>query len=57
MRRGYDYERDEVVRLVSEYLGFTYPTRSIHEQMKSVFNSAIRQGSLEYRGSTVSRTS
>jgi hypothetical protein len=56
MRPGYEYEREEVVRLVSRYLGFTYPTRSIFEQMKSAFNSAIRQGLLQYQGGTISRT-
>ncbi len=55
MRKGTDYEREEVIQSVARYLGFARLTDTGREPLKSAINSAIRHGVLGYEGSLVWR--
>lgn len=55
LRKGTNYEREEVIQAVAHYLGFRRVTESVRTPIKSAINSAIRQGMLGYEGSTVRR--
>ena len=55
MRPAHEYDRDDVVRMISDHLGFAQPTNAIRDRMKSIFNSAIRRGMLSYQGQRISR--
>lgn len=55
MRKGNNYEREDVIHLVSRYLGFARTTDVSREAIKSAINSAIRQGILGYEGSVIWR--
>jgi hypothetical protein len=55
MRKGTNYEREEVIQAVAHYLGFRRVTESVRTPIKSAINSAIRQGVLGYEGSCVWR--
>jgi len=53
MRIGTRYEREDVIRAIASYLGFSNLTTTIQDAMKSAFNSGIRQGLLDAEGSSV----
>lgn len=55
MRKGTNYEREEVIHALARYLGFARVTDSSRDAIKSAINSAIRQGILGYEGSVVWR--
>jgi hypothetical protein len=55
MKRGREYERDEVTEALSRYLGFQRTTDATREVMATVFNSAIRRHMLAYRGQWIWR--
>ena len=51
MRKGTNYEREDVIHALARYLGFVRVTDTIRQPIKSAINSAIRQGLLGYEGS------
>jgi hypothetical protein len=55
MRKGTNYERDDVIHAVAWHLGFARVTDATRDALKSAINSAIRQGILAYEGSRVWR--
>jgi len=55
MRKGYEYDRDEVTKAIAAYLGFSTASQSISTRMKSIYNSAIRRGMIEGKGQIVWR--
>jgi hypothetical protein len=55
MRKGTNYEREDVIHALAHYLGFTRVTDTSRDAIKSAINSAIRQGILGYEGSVVWR--
>ena len=55
MRKGTNYEREEVVHALARYLGFVRVTDTIRQPIKSAINSAIRHGILEYDRDTLWR--
>ncbi len=55
MRKGTNYEREDVVHALASYLGFVRVTDTIRQPIKSAINSAIRQGLLGYEGSVIWR--
>jgi type I restriction enzyme S subunit len=55
MRRGSEYEREDVIRDVATYLGFSRVTDSVAEPIRSAINGAIRRGLLDYRGNLIWR--
>jgi hypothetical protein len=55
MRKGTNYEREDVIRFLASYLGFARITETSREAIKSAINSAIRQGILGYQGSVIWR--
>ena len=55
MRPGRSYEREEVIRAVAEYLGFSKLTETVRQPVKSAINSGIRQGILGYEGDVIWR--
>ena len=55
MRKGTNYEREDVVYALASHLGFVRVTDTIRQPNKSAINSAIRQGLLGYEGSVIWR--
>jgi hypothetical protein len=55
MRKGTNYEREEVMHAIATYLGFARLTDTSQDAIKSAINSGIRQGVLGYEGSVVWR--
>jgi hypothetical protein len=55
MRKGTNYEREDVTHALARYLGFARVTDTSRDAIKSAINSAIRQGILGYEGSVVWR--
>ena len=55
MRKGTTYEREDVIRALACYLGFSRVTDAVREPIKSAINSAIRQGILSYAGGVIRR--
>jgi len=55
MRKNHPYEREEVIQALAVHLGYSSVSDAMRETMKSVFNSAIRQGVLIREGSTITR--
>jgi len=55
MRKNHPYEREEVIQALAVHLGYSSVSDSMRETMKTVFNSAIRQGVLIREGSTITR--
>lgn len=55
MTLGYEYERDDVIHNLSQHLGYSQVTDTMRRGMKSIFNSAIRQGILGHRGKCIWR--
>ncbi len=55
MRKGTNYEREDVIHALARYLGFARVTDTSRDAIKSAINSAIRQGILAYEGSVVWR--
>ena len=55
MRKGTNYEREDVIHALARYLGFAHITDTSRDAIKSAINSAIRQGILGYEGSVVWR--
>lgn len=55
MRKGTNYEREDVIHTLARYLGFARVTDTSRDAIKSAINSAIRQGILGYEGSIVWR--
>jgi hypothetical protein len=55
MRKGTNYEREEVIQAMARYLGFVRQTDTIREPIKSAINSAIRRGLLGYERETIWR--
>lgn len=55
MRKNQPYEREDVIQALAVHLGYSTVTDAMHDTMKSVFNSAIRQGVLHRSGSTIIR--
>lgn len=56
MRKNHPYEREEVIQALAVHLGYSSVSDVMRDTMKSVFNSAIRQGVLIREGSTIRRT-
>ena len=50
MRKGTNYEREDVIHALARYLGFARVTDTSRDAIKSAINSAIRQGILGYEG-------
>jgi len=55
MRKGYEYDRNEVTKAMATYLGFSTVTQSIRTRMKSIYNSGIRRGMIGSKGQVVWR--
>jgi len=55
IRKGTQYEREEVIHALARYLGFARVTDTSRDAIKSAINSAIRRGVLGYEGSVVWR--
>ena len=55
VRSGTQYEREETIRAVANYLGFRRLTETVRAPIKSALNSAIRQRTLGYEGSLIWR--
>jgi len=55
MRKNQEYERDDVIRALANYLGFRRLTESVREPIKSAINGAIRRDVLSYQGDTIWR--
>jgi hypothetical protein len=55
MRKGRDYDREDVIRAVAHHLGFTQLRAAVRNPIKSAITSAIRQGILGYEGNTIWR--
>jgi hypothetical protein len=55
MRRGTEYERENVIHALARCLGFVRVTDTIREPIKSAISSAIRRGVLECEGDVVWR--
>jgi hypothetical protein len=55
MRKGSNYEREDVIHALARYLGFARVTDTSRDAIKSAINSAIRQGVLGYEGSLLWR--
>lgn len=55
MRKNHPYEREEVIQALAVHLGYSSVSDVMRDTMKSVFNSAIRQGVLIREGSTIRR--
>jgi hypothetical protein len=55
MRAGKRYEREEVIQLVSHYLGFSRVTDNVRQSMKSAFRSGLLQGILSADGDVIWR--
>jgi hypothetical protein len=55
MRKGTDYERDDVIHSLDRHLGFARVTDTSRDAIKSAINSGIRQGILGYEGSVIWR--
>ena len=55
MRKNEEYERDEVIRSLANYLGFRRLTESVREPIKSAINGAIRRDMLGYEGDLIWR--
>jgi len=55
MRKGSNYEREDVIHALARYLGFSRVTDASRDAVKSAINSAIRHGVLGYEGSVLWR--
>lgn len=55
MRKNQRYERDDVIRLVANYLGFKRVSKTLQKPVKSAITGAIRRQILNYEGSTIWR--
>jgi methylase of polypeptide subunit release factors len=55
MRKGTNYDREDIVHGLARYLGFVRVTDTIRQPIKSAMNSAIRQGLLGYQGDEIWR--
>lgn len=55
VRRGCNYEREEVIRAVATHLGFQKVTATVRDRMRTGLNAAIRRGLLSYSGTIVWR--
>jgi hypothetical protein len=55
MRKGTNYDREEVIHAVAHHLGFTQVREKVRQPIKSAINSAIRQGILGYEGNVIWR--
>lgn len=55
MRKNHPYDREEVIQALAVHLGYSSVSDVMRDTMKSVFNSAIRQGVLIREGSTIRR--
>jgi hypothetical protein len=53
VRRGDEFERDEIVRAVAAHLGYGQVTPAIRERMDRVFLWAAQEGALEIRGGRI----
>lgn len=55
MRKNQEYEREDVMRALANYLGFRRLTDTVREPIKSAINGAIRRGLLGYQGELIWR--
>ena len=55
MRKGTNYEREDVIHTLARYLGFARVTEASRDAIKSAINSAIRLGILAHEGSVLWR--
>ena len=55
MRKGREYEREDVVRAVAGHLGFERLRETVEAPIRSAVNGAIRRGLLGYRGNCIWR--
>jgi hypothetical protein len=55
MRKGTTYEREDVIYTIAHHLGFSRVTDAVRDPIKSAINSGIRQGILNYAGTTIWR--
>ncbi len=55
MRWNKEYDREEVIRALANYLGFCRLTDGVRSPIKSAINSAIRQGNIVATGPTLRR--
>ncbi|UCE20146.1 MAG: hypothetical protein JSV84_07370, partial [Gemmatimonadota bacterium] len=56
MRKGRQYDREDVICDVAGSLGFSRVTETVRAPIKSAINGAIRRGLLNYEGNMVWRT-
>ena len=57
MRPGREYERTEVARNLTHYLGYRSVSKGMKKQLKSLFNSAIRRDVIQSQGKYIWRES
>jgi|GEM_PF-3504908 len=55
MRKGYEYEREQVVAEAAVYLGFDKVSDAFAQRMKTILRLAIRQGELYRNGAYVGK--
>ena len=55
MRKSSVYEREEVIRVVANHLGFRRLNENMRKPVRSAINAAIRRGLLGYEGSKIWR--
>ncbi|HUU82439.1 MAG TPA: hypothetical protein VM243_02940 [Phycisphaerae bacterium] len=55
MRKGCNYDRQEVIEAVARHLGFSRVRETIAAPVKSAINAAIRRGVLGYDGKLIWR--
>lgn len=55
MRKGRNYDREEVIEAVAHHLGFRRVRETTAAPVKSALNAAIRRGVLGYEGAVVWR--
>lgn len=55
MRKNQEYEREDVMRALANYLGFRRLTDTVREPIKSAINGSIRRGLLGYQGELIWR--
>ena len=55
MAKRREYTHDDVLDKLALHLGYSHVTDAMRERMRNVFNSAIRQGVIGYRGKWVWR--
>jgi len=50
IRKGYEYQREHVIELAANYLGYDKVSDAFAKRMKAIFRLAIRRGELYRNG-------